>query len=262
VLSPTVIFFAVEFAAFALPLAAAAVAFQIGLKHRARAADPAGDPHLATIEASTLGLLALLVAFALSMAQDRWEVRRNLIVEEADAIVSAHMRAGLLPAPAEAEARRLLSEYVDARMEFFAANDRAAVARAEERAHTLQASLSEIATSEGRAHPTPPTALFVSAINEIVDLDEKRLSSLETHLPATIVVLLFAVAMVACVAVAYASAWSGRRSAMSLFVVPLLVGAALLVVVDLDKPRLGIIRVSNSPIERLQDSLHGAPPHR
>jgi hypothetical protein len=44
--------------------------------------------------------------------------------------------------------------------------------------------------------------------------------------------------------------------------VPLLVGASLVVVFDLDSPKVGLIRVSNRPIERLQDSLQGAPPHR
>jgi hypothetical protein len=260
--SVAVTFAVVELALLVLPLAVAAVAYRIGQKHRGRAADPTADPHLATIEAATLGLLALLVAFALSMTQDRWEARRNLIVDEANAIVSAHTRAALLPAPAEAEARRLLSEYVDARMEVFAALDRAAIARAEERAHALQASLWEIAASEGRMHPTPTTALFVDAINQVIDLDEKRLSMVETHLPNTILVLLVAVGIVACAAVAYASAWSGRRSTLSLLVVPLLVGASLVVVFDLDSPKQGLIRVSNRPIERLQNSLQGAPPHR
>jgi hypothetical protein len=103
-------------------------------------------------------------------------------------------------------------------------------------------------------------ALFVSSNNDIIDLDEKRLSAAETYLPNTILVLLFAVGMVACASVAYAAAWSGRRGILSLVVLPLVVGAALVVVLDLDKPRAGLIRVSGRAIERVRRSLQEMPP--
>jgi hypothetical protein len=259
VTAPLVVFATLEVAAFVLPLAAAAVALWIGRRHRARASDPAGDPHIATIEAATLGLLALLVAFALSMTEDRFDARRLLVVDEANAIGTAHLRTALLPAPVDADARRLLQAYGDARLEFYAARDQAAVERAEERAGALQASLWELAASAARERPTPTTALFVAAVNDVIDLDAKRLSAAEAHLPSTILVLLFVVAAVACAAVAYASAWSGRRSLLSLVMMPLLVGAALFVVVNLDRPRLGLIRVSDRALERLEESIRKAP---
>jgi hypothetical protein len=257
---PVVAFALVEFSALALPLAAAGVAFRIGRRHRAGAEDPAGDPHISTIEAATLGLLALLVAFTLSMAQDRFEIQRHLVVDEANAIETAHKRTALLEEPAGSDARRLLRSYVEARVELSDAIDHSAVERAEQRAHALQADLWGIAGSEAQARPTPTVALFVSSINDIVDLDHKRLNAIETHLPNTILVLLIAVGMVACAAVAYAAAWSGGRSILSLVVLPLVVGASLLVVVDLDKPRTGFIRVSDRPIEHLQRSLQETPP--
>jgi hypothetical protein len=257
---PVIAFAVLELTALALPLAAAAVAFRVGRKHRAGAEDPAGDPHIATIEAATLGLLALLVAFTLSMAQDRFEIQRHLIADEANAIETAHLRTALIEEPAGTDARRLLRSYAEARMEFSDALDRSTIERAEQRAHALQADLWGIAGSEARARPTPTVALFVSSINDIIDVDQKRLTALETHLPNTILVLLFVVGMVACASVAYAAAWSGGRGILSLVVLPLVVGASLVVVVDLDKPRAGIIRVSDQPIERVQRSLQEMPP--
>src|SRR5262249_52959873 len=159
--------------------------------------------------AAMLGLLALLIAFSTSMVQERWEARRLLIVDEANAIGSAHLRGALLPPAAAEEARRLLRDYTDARQEFFDALDISAVTHAQERAHAIQTRLWNIAASEAREHPTPTAALFVSSINEIIDLDEKRLSALEAHLPRTILILLFVIAMAACGTLAYRAGLAG-----------------------------------------------------
>jgi hypothetical protein len=152
----------------------------------------------------------------------------------------------------------VLRSYADVRIELLADLDRAAVRRAEAEASVLHSRLWQLAASEGRERPTPTTALFVSATNDLIDLDEKRLDLLETHLPITVLALLFLGAMAASAVVAYGSARPGYRSALSLAVLPVLIGAALCVVVDLDRPHVGLIRASNRPIERARMSLQEA----
>ena len=60
--------------------------------------------------------LGLLIAFTFSGATSRFEARRHLLTEEANAIGTAYLRLDLLPATAQPELRRMMRAYVDARM--------------------------------------------------------------------------------------------------------------------------------------------------
>src|SRR5262249_51821529 len=73
------------------------------------------------VEAAIFGVLGLLLAFSSSMGRARFESRRLVTVDEANAIGTAHLRAQLMPAPEGPEIIDLLRQYVDVRMRFFAA---------------------------------------------------------------------------------------------------------------------------------------------
>jgi hypothetical protein len=252
-------FVVVQCLALVVPVAAANLAFRIGTRQRGHGPQPTDDEQIVSIEGAMLWLLALLIAFSLSVTQDRYERRRLLLVDEANAISTAYLRAELLPPPATARCRELLRAYVDTRLELVTGLDWVAVGRAEAHAHALHASLWELAASEGRERPTPTTALFVSAVGDLIDLDEKWLDGLETHMPNPILLLLVLVAAAASGIVGFRSASSGRWSALPLVILPLLVSAALNVIVDLDTPPIGIIRPGHAPLDRVLSSLQAAP---
>ena len=65
---------------------------------------------------SMLGILALLMAFSFSMALDRYEERRHLVIQEANAIGTAYLRAQLLDEPYRTRLSRLLVDYTDNRI--------------------------------------------------------------------------------------------------------------------------------------------------
>jgi len=71
---------------------------------------------MTTLTAAALGLLALLIAFSLSHALSRYETRRALIVEEANAIESTANLASMLPPHAQPAILNLLREYVAVRI--------------------------------------------------------------------------------------------------------------------------------------------------
>ena len=50
-----------------------------------------------TVEAAVFGLMGLLIAFTFYGAETRFETRRSLIVDEANAIATAYLRLDLLP---------------------------------------------------------------------------------------------------------------------------------------------------------------------
>ena len=49
--------------------------------------------------AATLALLAFILAFTFGLAGSWFDVRRRLVVDEANAIGTTYLRAGMLPSP-------------------------------------------------------------------------------------------------------------------------------------------------------------------
>jgi len=66
--------------------------------------------------AAELGLLAFLLAFTFGIGASRFEMRRQILIDEANAIGTTYLRAAMLPTPQREDARRLLKEYVDVRI--------------------------------------------------------------------------------------------------------------------------------------------------
>ena len=91
------------------------LAFRWGRRVDGAASDDAKG-HINTIQTSTLGILALLLAFTFSLSLQRFESRSDAVVDEANAIGTAYLRAQLLPAALRDDTRRLLREYVDLRV--------------------------------------------------------------------------------------------------------------------------------------------------
>jgi hypothetical protein len=88
---------------------------RIGLRRMAE--DPEGvRAGLGAIEAAILALLGLLLAFTFSGAGSRFDARRQLIVDETNAIGTAYLRIDLLTAAAQPELRENFRRYVEARL--------------------------------------------------------------------------------------------------------------------------------------------------
>ena len=75
----------------------AEVGFRLGHRHQGRVDDNYRS-QLSTMQASTLGLLALLLGFTFALAAARFEARKALVLKEANAIGTAYLRLGLLQA--------------------------------------------------------------------------------------------------------------------------------------------------------------------
>ena len=74
---------------------------------------------IGALEAAVFALLGLLLAFSFAGGTSRLDTRRQLIVEEANAIGTAYLRLDLLAAPDQPEMRRLFREYLDARLQLY-----------------------------------------------------------------------------------------------------------------------------------------------
>jgi hypothetical protein len=203
---------------------------------------------------SILALLAFLLAVTMGMASDRFDARRAVVLNEANAIGTTYLRAGYLPEPASSEIRELLREYVPLRI---VVTDQENLAADIERSHELLAELWTI--GEGVARTTDQgdlVSLFLDSLNETIDLHETRITAgLYARVPETVVLLLVGGSALSLAMVGYSAGLTKRRGLLNAVVLVLALGAVIMIVVDLDRPREGFIQVSQQPLIDLQQQI-------
>ena len=100
---------------------------------------------------------------------------------------------------------------------------------------------------------------FIDSLNETIDLHETRVTSgVYARVPVTVVILLLLGSMLTLGMVGYNAGLTRRRSPLTAVVLILVLGAIITLVVDLDRPRDGFLKVSQQPLIDLQEQI-GAP---
>ena len=122
---------------------------------RWRAFDETNRDDFGTILAATLTLLGLIIGFTFSMAITRYDQRKNLEEEEANAIGTEYVRADLLPAAAAARVRSLLKEYVDVRTQFYMTRDTGQLGEIAAHRAKLQSDLKDRGIPSRVYYPSP-----------------------------------------------------------------------------------------------------------
>ena len=210
----------------------------------------AGEANVSTLEASVLGLLALMLSFTFAMALTRFDARRDALLNEANAIGTAALRAGLLPAPHAAESLKLFRDYVQVRLDLTKrvptqAEFDAAIARSNE----IQTALwRQAKAAMAKDNAMAPTGLYIQALNETFDNQEKRLTAFRTRVPSIVLMALYGISIVAIGFAAYASGLERRRWRLPVYVTALLVAAVILLIQDIDRPSGGFVAVSQQPM--------------
>jgi hypothetical protein len=241
-------------------LAVMEVAFRLGRRHHAHR--EVSMPHIGALQGALLGLLALLLGFTFAMAVQRFDARRSLILQEANAIGTAYLRTQFLSEPQRQEAARLLKSYVASRIEFHNAGiDEARIDAARNAAARLQSQLwtAAVAAAEHDAH-SEPIGLFIESLNEVIDISEERRAALDNHVPETVLILLFVASAVALCFVAYGSGLSTTRRFGSNVTLALLITLVLITIIDIDRPRRGMIQVKQDSLIRLQADMEQSVP--
>jgi hypothetical protein len=194
-------------------------------------------------------LLSLLLGFTLAMAMPRYDLRRQLVLEEANAIGTTSLRGELLPEPQRGQVHELLRQYVETRLAYSrgALHENQTIA-AIRRSKELQSALWENAKVAASQRPTPVVALFVSSLNDTIDLSEKRLTALQTRIPPTIWIMLTIMALLTCLTIGYGQL---HRFWLASVITPLMIAIVMGLIADLDSSRSGFLRVDLRSMERL-----------
>jgi hypothetical protein len=207
---------------------------------------------------SVLGLLALLLGFTFALAVDRFETRRALVLEEANAIGTTYLRAQLLEEPHRSRISRLLVDYTDNRIEI-------AKATPEEARRLLGRNdrmVTELWVATVAVFPTIRgldfSTAFIDSVNAVIDLDESRKAARQARVPYEVYVGLFIYIIASSGLVGFTLDGPRERSAaIFLFV---LLTLAMMLILDIDRPATGGINESQWPMEDLRASLRTWPP--
>jgi hypothetical protein len=217
------------------------------------------DSNISTLEAAVLGLLALMISFTFSMALNRFEARRDALLSEANAIGTAALRARLLPSPYSETSLKLFKDYAQIRLDLVGSvNDPSAFASAIRRSNDLQEGLwlqaqSVLAKDKSMA----PTGLYIQALNETFDNQQKRLAILANQVPDIVYLALYGVAVVALSFTGYAGAPGKHSWRLPAYVTGSLVAAVILLIQDLDRPSAGFIAVNQQPMIDTANAVEG-----
>jgi hypothetical protein len=199
-----------------------------------------GKPRAAgATPAAVYGLLGLFLAFTFSAAGVRFEARRHLVVEEANAIGTAWLRIDLLPDSRQSRMRDLFRQYTDARLDRYRLRSEAA--RTKYRA--LQQEIWSTAVAAAReSGQIPAFTVLLPALNEMIDITTTRETAISLHTPLVVFVVVTVLALIGSVFAGYEMAGKARHWVHALGFAAV-IAMALFVIVDLEYPRLGLIRV-------------------
>jgi hypothetical protein len=214
-----------------------------------------GDPGL--LVSSSLGLMALLLGFTVSMAVGRYEERRSAMVAEGNAIGTFLYRTDFLPPAERAATLKALEAYVAARVRVGEQGVTAAQladARARQAVAQQQVWEAVVSASVGFTDGSY-RMLTVGAANDMFDMATARDVALENRLPATLVLLLLFFPIASMVLIGYSSDTSGRAHKLASFEMILLLTLVLALIGDLNRPRRGTIIAPQEVMLAAQDQL-------
>jgi hypothetical protein len=207
------------------------------------------------IQAASLTLLGLIIGFSFSMAIGRYDQRKNYEEEEANAIGTEYVRAGLLPAADAAKVRSQLTRYLDLRILFYRTRWPSELGKINTDTAQLQEVMWSAVEGPALAQPTAVTALAVAGMNDVLNSQGYTQAAWWNRIPISAWGLMVAIAICCNLLVGYGTRGPSARAKL-LWVMPLMISISFLLIADIDAPRGGLIRVAPQNLGSLYQSLH------
>jgi hypothetical protein len=223
-------------------------------KARKRNQPTKGDAGVGAMTGATLALLAFLLAFMVGFAANLSSERRKLVIAEANAIGTAYLRAGYLDEPFRTESQNLLHEYVDVRLAAIDPEKQlSSVVRSEEIHNELWQRAEQIA----REFPLDTISLYISSVNEVIDIHTERIIfGIDIRVPTTVLMGLYIVAFGTMFLVGMQSGYADNRNFIALVVLVLILSVVFFLIIDLDRSQEGLMRVPQQAMLDLQRQLN------
>ena len=248
-------------AVFVFTVLSVLLAMEAGFRfelYRRRSDDHKTAGPVGSVIGGTLGLLAFPVAFTFGIAAARFDARRELLLDEVNAIGTCYLRAGMVPDAQRTEIRNRLAEYVRIRSELSEHPERLpeVLDRSDVLLDELWRRAELVAKQGGDSHMH---ALFVESLNEVIDFHTKRVVVGGYRIPGVIWLALYCVSMLSMAGVGYQFGLVGARDITISLSLALAFSIVIVLIAGLDRISEGSLRVSQQPMIELNLKLQKSP---
>jgi hypothetical protein len=223
-------------------------------QYRSRRAEHEKESPVGAVVAATLALLGFMLAFTFGIAGSRFDARRQAVLDEANAIGTTYLRAGLLPDDEGETIRGMLRNYVDVRLAAVRTGD---IETGLRRSTELHGEIWSAAQAIARKHPNSiMVGLFVQSLNETIDLHETRVVlGCYNRIPLILWGTLYFLAALTMLGVGYHAGLTSKNRSLSSLVLVLTFSAVVVLVADLDRPAEGMLRVSQQALVDVRSTM-------
>ena len=201
---------------------------------------------------AAVSLLALLIGFTFSMSLNRYDGRSQLVIEEAAAISALWQRLPMVPQPQQGKMATLTRHYADQRLAYFTFGiDKDRALRADQSADDITQRIWVILHKMSAINEAPLTArTLMDNLTRIEDAAWRRDAMGREHVPSLIIDLLVVFTFLTAISMGFAAPRDKRVHPTHLIFFAL-TGSAIMLMLDLDHPRSGLVRVSQRPMEEV-----------
>lgn len=209
---------------------------------------------------ATLGLLAFILAFTFGLTAQRFDTRKQLFLDEITAIETAATRADLIPEPHRTEVRELIHKYVDLRIGP-TANKEEVLKRVRE-SEEVQRQLwpHAAALSNADLKNADIVSLFVDSLNEMINVQTRRVTIGQAHIPSLVWFVLFAVTILSMIEVGYLFGRAQSINWLFLIALAMAFSGVMVLVADLDRSgagTVGAITINQQPMIDMHRRVYG-----
>jgi hypothetical protein len=224
--------------------------------YRIKEQDELQHTPVGTVVGSAFALLAFMLAFTFQIVSNRYDARKELLLDEVTNIRTTYLRAGLLKEPVRSESKKLLIEYIDIRVEL--ASDTSKRVSSIMRSHQILGKLwgyAEALAEEDRSSEV--YALYTQSINDLVDNLNQRISmTFEYRIPSIVLWILSIITFFSMFMLGYQFGISGKGSFQINVLLAIIFAVVMFLIISLDRPETGLARLNQKPVLSLQKQLH------
>ena len=209
-----------------------------------------------SVVGAAFGLLAFMMAFTFQMTAERYNARKELLLDEVTNIRTLYLQAGLIQEPIRSDTKKLLVEYVHLRVDLGSDSTklRYGLSRSQEILDMLW-TFTETLASQDRSSEI--YALFTTSVNKLFDNFNQRITmTFEYRLPEMILLILFIIAFLSMLVLGYQFGISGKGGLGINLLLAFIFAIVMMLILALDRPELGMSKLNQKPVITLQKQLH------
>ncbi len=214
-----------------------------------------GDREGSKFDDASLAFVGLVLAFTFGMSLAKHDHRRDMVVADSNAIGDFYTCASMLKEPVQTKLQTVIRAYLALRVEMSRKRiDHAALQELLRRSQQMQAQMTDLAV-EAVNEGTPIAGSLTNALNALTSNHVARLAAAKDRLPANIVVLLFVSAIMSTMLVGREQGLAGRLEVAGTLSYILLMTLVVYVTLDLNQPQIGMVTVSQEPLQQLLSTM-------